>query len=741
MNLIQSFISLLGFRSMENPRRPLDPWGQTVGDVMEGSISSSGVRVSRDKALSVAAFWRGVLLISSTVGKLPFGAYRRTYPGMEPDVKHPAHWLLRKQPNEYMTAVSWKETMQGNALLHGNGYSYIVRNGDGTPAELLWLDPECVDPVRENGKLWYVYTRKGTGESRKLPAIDVFHLKGWGYDGLCGYPILQKGKEVLGHALASRTYGSVFFRNQARPSVLLKHPGKISPEARKNLRESWERLHQGLDNAHKTAVLEEGMDAFPLTISARDSQLIEVMSFSLIEIANLLGIPPHKLGASVNVSYKSLEQENQAFLDDSIDPWLVRWEEEAEAKLLTSYQQMRDTHAISFDRFPLVRADLQQRGEFYSKALNAGWISPDEVRAREGLNPMPGGTGKVYFRPVNLTAVGGDPDGPEGGAVGPADRLIDLPDIRQSQQWDCGAAAVLSVCQYFEVGVKTLSEAVTALGTTPQTGTTPSAILGYLSRSGLMTTAGSGLESADLATFFAAGQPVLCPVKTPQGGHWVAVIGTGLGYVFVQDPAMGRRMIPDAEWLEMWQDKDTAGNVYTAYGIAVGTDLLPEVEDEEEEEVEVEEETETTPADTSGATSGVAPDSTDDRSKGITGVLRGLIGDAMRRQLRYIRRSATDAAKHPAKFIDWLDRMPGQQITEARLALAAPVQALGLAEGLALSAEMVAEQFLSEVREGLLETSGRFSAALLADGVSRYMMEIETHPGKLRAYRIFAEVD
>ena len=181
--------------------------------------------------------------------------------------------------------------------------------------------------------------------------------------------------------------------------MLLRHPGKLSPEARKNIRDSWERIYSGLDNAHKTAILEEGLDAVPLTINARDSQLLESKQFSLIDVANILNLPPSRLGANVATSYGSLEQENQNLLDDAIDPWLVAWEEECEAKLLTRRERVKRTHMIAFDRFPLVRADLQQRGEFYTKALASGWMSFDEVRGREGINPMPGGLGRVYARP------------------------------------------------------------------------------------------------------------------------------------------------------------------------------------------------------------------------------------------------------------------------------------------------------------------------------------------------------
>lgn len=706
-------------RSLENPRRPLDPWSNALADSLDGSLSLAGARVGRERAHTSAGFWRGVNLISGTVAKLPLGVCRRLEPGAEPDPRHPAHRLLRRSPNEAMTAYVWKRLMQAHAICHGNGYSYVVRSAGGTPLELLPLDPQRTYPVRESGRLWYVHELPG-GERRKLDPQDVLHLKGYGFDGLEGYSVFQKARETLGLDLATRGYASTFFKNSARPNVALKHPARLSPEARRNLRESWERINAGFENAHRTAILEEGMELQELTINARDSQLLESRQFTLIEIANFLGIPPHKLGAAVNVSYKSLEQENQAYLDDSIDPWLVMWEEECEAKLLGVYQRERETHAVCFDRFPLVRADLQQRGAYYVQAVANGWMSPDDVRTREGLNPLPAGLGGIYYRPANLLPINGDPDGPEGPGVAPGAELLDVPDLRQEGDYDCGPAAVQAVCRFLGVGPASRAEYAEALGTTRAGGTRPAAVLDLLSRAGLAATAKAGLGVADLARFFAAGHPVLCPVQAgdPAGGssgHWVVVVGVGLGQVMVHDPAAGRRMISEEDWLAGWHDRDADGVGYERFGIAAGRELYEPPAPEPEPAPE--------------------PGEAGDRSGAVRRAASGLLAEAVGRMVRRVGTGAGRAAGKPAQFLRAVDGLEGDHLATVTQALRGPadvLRAAGLGEP---DHALAARALLEELREGLLDLSGRVRPDGLAAEVGRYFETIEARPEALRAFR------
>lgn len=409
-------------RSLENPSTPLDDPDDWLYDAMGGTPSSSGVRVGRESALSYSPFWRGVNLISRDVGKLPLHIYKRVGDGKERASEHAGYGLLRWKPNTEMTAFVFRQTLQSHALTEGNGIAYVFRNGRGDPIELIPLLPGKAWPVRENGKLMYVTDVNGTW--RKLLKENVLHIKGLSFDGLTGYPLHHKAKNSLGLGMAAEEFGSRYFRNGAEPSVVIEHPGKLSPQAATNLRESWTQMHAGLTNAHKAAILEEGMKVNSIGSNARQSQLIETRAFQIREVANFLNLPPHKLGDTTHTSFASLEQENQSYLDDALDPWLVNWEEECRDKLLTEEEKDSDTHVIEFKRSALVRANLTDRFSAYNIALQSGFMNRDEVRAMENLNPIPGDEGKKFFIPLNMSLTGQEPAAGGTTAV-PADDIGD----------------------------------------------------------------------------------------------------------------------------------------------------------------------------------------------------------------------------------------------------------------------------------------------------------------------------
>jgi HK97 family phage portal protein len=381
--------TLMRWSSLENPNTPLDADEEGDGSTYCEAGTASGVKLNAEKALTYSPIWRGVNLISGDVAKLPCEVFAREGEGKRRAMEHPAYRLLRRKPNREMKSFDFKKLIIAQAVLHGNGMAYIDRLGSGRPTQLIPLRPSSCNAVRVNGQLWYVINV--AGENRKIEPENVFHVKGLSIDGLMGYSLVDKARESLGLGMAARDYGSRFFKNNARPSAVLQHPKSLTEAAAKRLRESWNEIHAGLNNSHKIAILEEGMTLNPFSINARDSQLLETRQFEVREVANWLGIPPHKLGDSSRTAYNSLEQENQSYLDEALDPWLVAFEEEAFEKLLTEEEKAKDTHTVEFKRQALLRADTAARGEFYAKATGGlPWMTGNEVRGRENLNPIDG---------------------------------------------------------------------------------------------------------------------------------------------------------------------------------------------------------------------------------------------------------------------------------------------------------------------------------------------------------------
>lgn len=393
-------------RSLENPSTSLaDP----IAWMTEETQASSGVSISADKALTYAPWWRGINLISRDVAKLPLIVYRRSGAGKSKDTKHPAFRLLRfRANNDLVSAFMFKQTIQAHAMSWGNGYAWIVRDGLGTPREMLVLNPFDVVPFRLNGQLSYA-VRAGTEWRRESPA-NILHIKGLSPDGLVGYSVYSKARDSLGEGMAAQQYGARFFKNNARPSVVIEIPGDMKAETQKNFLAQWDKMYGGLDSSHRTALITNGGKVNPFSTNARESQLEELRKFNLVDIANWIGVPVHKVGGEGRTAFASLEMENQAYLDESLDPWLVCWESECWEKLLTEEEKDRDTHVIEFMRQALVRADMVARYTAYNIAVRGGWMSPDMVASKENENPIPDGKGKNFFRAMELAIVEAEDD-------------------------------------------------------------------------------------------------------------------------------------------------------------------------------------------------------------------------------------------------------------------------------------------------------------------------------------------
>jgi HK97 family phage portal protein len=364
---------------------------------------SEDAKITAQKALTFSPWFRAMSLIASSVAKLPCVTSKRVAGGKERDTKHPAYNLLLYKPNREMTSLSMIETLQYHALSRGNGLAHITRDQrDGRPLELWPLHQDWVTLFRHGGELYYIIEIPGQKATRAL-ADDVIHIKGLGSSGVWGFDVLSLAATSLAVGLAAQEYSWKFFKNGAMPGVVLTHPARFkNPQRLEQLRRSWEELYTGLSNSHKTAILEEGMEAKTLSIDAKNSQLVERLQYSIIDASNWTGVPPHKLGSQVRAAYNSLEQENQSFLDDCLDFWYRNFEMEFRDKLLTEREKESDSHIIEFMRQALVRADMKSRYAAYKTAVDGGWMSANDVRAKENENSI-GPQGDIYRVPLNTT--------------------------------------------------------------------------------------------------------------------------------------------------------------------------------------------------------------------------------------------------------------------------------------------------------------------------------------------------
>lgn len=365
-----------------------------------GAPVAAGVQVNEQAAMSVAPFWAACTLIAGDCASLPLVLYKRLRDGgKERYPAHPLYSLLHDTPNDEMTSMTWRETWMLHALVTGNGYAEVERDGAGRPVALWPLMPSQVVPFRDGARLQYRVT-SATREVIFDPR-DILHLRGPSPDGVLGYDIVRQARQALGLAIASERFAATFFGNGTTFGGALSHPKSLGQKGADNLRASIDSLHQGADRAHKFLILEEGMQYTRFGVDPNHAQMLETRVHQVREIARFFKIPPSKLGDLADATFSNVEQETLSYYTSCLRPWLARIEQELQAKLVSPLErsQQQIEHVVE----GLLRADVEKRGAFYAQMLSHGVMTPNEVRALENLSPIAGGD--VAHKPMNTEAL------------------------------------------------------------------------------------------------------------------------------------------------------------------------------------------------------------------------------------------------------------------------------------------------------------------------------------------------
>lgn len=366
------------FRSRDKPKNRVGGgWNFLFGG------TTSGKAVNERTAMQTSAVYACVRILAESVAGLPLHVYERTANGSKSTKpSHPLYRLLHDEPNREMTSFVFRETLMSHLLLWGNAYAQIIRDGRGFPIALYPLLPDRMAVDRnESGEL--VYTYQSDKGQVKLRRENVLHIPGLGFDGLIGYSPIAMAKNAVGLALATEDYGATFFANGANPGGVLEHPGVIKPEQADRLRESWQSQFGGA-NAHKVAVLEEGLKFHQMSIPPEQAQFLETRKFQINEIARIFRVPPHMVGDLEKSSFSNIEQQSLEFVKYTLDPWVVRWEQSLQQVLILPSEKA--TIFIKFNLDGLLRGDYQSRMQGYSTGIQNGFMSVNDVRGLEDMN-------------------------------------------------------------------------------------------------------------------------------------------------------------------------------------------------------------------------------------------------------------------------------------------------------------------------------------------------------------------
>lgn len=367
--------------------------------VVGGLPTAAGVQVNEYNALRFAAVWNAVQIISQTVGMVSLITYARLPRGKRRAEEHPAYALWHDEPNPYMSALVFRETLQAHLLTWGNAYAELEFDERGQLVGVWPLRPDRVQVwiLDERRPPSYVVTLR-TGEQRGIPARFMLHIPGLGFDGLVGYSPIRMLRDAIGLGIAAQEFGARFFANDARPGIVLKHPGTLSEKARQNLQESWEKMHKGLERAHRVAILEEGLDIAQVGFPPEDAQFIATREFSIQDVARIFNLPPHLLKDLSRSTFSNIEHQGLEFVTYTMLPWFRRWEQEVNRKAFSAIERPR--YFVEFLLASLLRGDMQSRYQAYAVGRQWGWLSANDVRELENLNPIQGGD--IYMVPLNM---------------------------------------------------------------------------------------------------------------------------------------------------------------------------------------------------------------------------------------------------------------------------------------------------------------------------------------------------
>ncbi len=360
-----------------------------------GSESSAGVRVGTAEAKSLTAWYQGIRLISETLLQVPPHIFRRLPDGKERDSSHRLSRIVEMQANPYQPAGEFREMLNMQALQYGDGYAEIEFSGREVVA--LWpLESPKMTVLRKNGLESYEY-QLPNGQIKKLMYEQVFHLRGVSQDGLVAINPVATMKDALGTAIAERNTVAEVYKNGIMPSGAFMTDRKISDEdERKNLRAHIESAH-GVGKRWRPLILDRMQKWVKMGGSLLDAQAIEMLRFSVEEVARMLNIQPPLLQDLSRATFDNITALFKSFKWVTMEPWFGRWEGRFLHHLLTPAEQT--THFIEFERAAYLRGTLEERVEALAKSAGGPWMTPNEVRRIENQNPIEGGD--ILYVPAN----------------------------------------------------------------------------------------------------------------------------------------------------------------------------------------------------------------------------------------------------------------------------------------------------------------------------------------------------
>jgi HK97 family phage portal protein len=381
----------------------------TFAQLFGSFTSKAGVGVSISSALGVSTVFACCRVLAEGIAQLPLKLFREKKDGSkELALDHPAYFLLSRRPNDWQTSFEWRETMMFHAILCQGGFTFISRDSRGRVLELLPLVPQNVRVVQDADRVVSYKVTDSRGLIADLPRENVIHLRGPSWDGTRGLEVITLARDAIGLSIAQEETLAKLHGNGTRPSGILSTDGKLQPDQIQRIKASWAETYAGSHNAFKTVVLDAGMKFSQMSLSPADTQSNEGRMAQIQEVCRFLRVFPQMIGyADKTATYASAEQFFLAHVIHSLGPWIERWEQALERDVLTRDEVEKGGLYVKLLTAGFLRGDSAGRSTLYKEAILNGWMTRNEVRHLEDLDPLDG-----LDEPLTPLNMGGGPPAP-----------------------------------------------------------------------------------------------------------------------------------------------------------------------------------------------------------------------------------------------------------------------------------------------------------------------------------------
>ena len=373
----------------------------SLADLFGVMPSFAGPAVTPKTSMKVSIVFACVRLIAGAIAQMPVHIFEQSEKSDKQRVpNHSLANLFNLQPTPAWSAAAFWEFIVSSMLLHGDGYAVLLRDRNGDVEEILPISPVGMNVVNNNGRLNYFFTLDGT--PRGFDQDDILHFPGFGFNGLKSMSVIQWGAfNSIGLELAMEQHSGEFFKSGSTQRVAVVKKGKWDEQQKEKFRTAWVKAYGGVENAKFPLVLDESTDVKALSLSAKDSQLLESREFQITDIARAFGLPSFMVNQEQKTTSwgSGIGEIGLSFLRFTLGPHLNRFEQEVNRKLFLKKPMFAEFIAAN-----LMRLTLKDRNEAYRQAIGGsqgpGWMSIDEVRKLENLPEL----GGRYALPYDATA-------------------------------------------------------------------------------------------------------------------------------------------------------------------------------------------------------------------------------------------------------------------------------------------------------------------------------------------------